>query len=64
MKKLIGAFALFFLAGCQTSPISPEDADPVPTSRLYALQEGGEAKSDCHPRQWVVRIWLQCSVVR
>lgn len=44
MKKLIGAFALLFVAGCQTSPISPENADPVPASRLYGLQEGGEAK--------------------
>lgn len=44
MKRLVGAFALVLLAGCQTSPISPENAEQVPASRLYGLQEGGEAK--------------------
>ncbi|MFU4249343.1 hypothetical protein [Pseudomonas aeruginosa] len=44
MNKLIGLMPLFILAGCQTSPISPDKADPVPVARLYALQAGGASK--------------------
>lgn len=44
MKSLIGVLPMLILVGCQTSPISLDNADPVPASRLYALQAGGASK--------------------
>lgn len=41
MRILIGALAVALLAGCSTSPISADRADPVPSSRLHAF--GGKA---------------------
>lgn len=38
MRLLIGALAVAVLAGCATSPIPAEQADPVPRSRLFAFQ--------------------------
>lgn len=38
MRMLIAGLALAMLAGCATSPITAEQADPVPRSRLFAFQ--------------------------
>ena len=38
MKLFVGAIILGLLAGCATSPVPAEKADPVPSSRLYAYQ--------------------------
>lgn len=43
MRILIGAVGLALLAGCATSPISADKADPVPSSRLFAF--GGQAEA-------------------
>lgn len=40
MLGLIGGL----LSGCSTSPISASDADPVPSSRLYAFTSKGESQ--------------------
>jgi hypothetical protein len=45
MRILIGALAVALLAGCSTSPIPAEQADKVPSSRLYAFQEPLTGKS-------------------
>ncbi|MCP6695850.1 hypothetical protein [Pseudomonas donghuensis] len=37
MRILIGAVALVLLAGCSTSPVSPEQATPVPADRLASF---------------------------
>ena len=39
MKLIVGAFALAMLAGCATSPLPSDKADPVPSSRLFARQK-------------------------
>ncbi|NNJ15576.1 DUF2846 domain-containing protein [Pseudomonas putida CSV86] len=38
MRILIAGLALMAVAGCATSPIPAEQADPVPSSRLFAFQ--------------------------
>lgn len=38
MKLLVGAVAFALLAGCATSPVLSGEADPVPSSRLFAFQ--------------------------
>lgn len=44
MRSVLGAMIVAMLAGCSTSPISPELADPVPASRLHAFSEKKESK--------------------
>lgn len=39
MRIWLGVIVLAVLSGCATSPISAEQASPVPSSRLYANQE-------------------------
>lgn len=39
MKLIVGALAAAVLAGCATSPIPSDKADPVPASRLFANQK-------------------------
>ena len=39
MKLIVGALAVALLAGCATSPIPSDKADPVPASRLFANQK-------------------------
>ncbi|WP_080693444.1 hypothetical protein [Pseudomonas chlororaphis] len=39
MRILIAAVAVALLAGCATSPIPSEQADPVPGSRLFSYQK-------------------------
>ena len=41
MRFLIGTLAFVMLAGCGSSPVSSDRADPVPAKRLYAF--GGPA---------------------
>ena len=43
MRILIGTVLLALLAGCATTPISPDKADPVPTERLYSYQGEGDS---------------------
>lgn len=43
MKLILGALALALLGGCATSPIPSGEADPVPSSRLFAYQKRGSA---------------------
>ena len=38
MRALIYMLASTLLAGCATSPVPAEKADPVPSARLYAYQ--------------------------
>lgn len=38
MRILIGVLAVAVLAGCATSPVPAEQADPVPRARLFAFQ--------------------------
>ncbi|WP_082224382.1 hypothetical protein [Pseudomonas trivialis] len=44
MKLIMGVLAVAFLAGCATSPVPSGQADPVPSSRLFAHQK--QAGSD------------------
>jgi hypothetical protein len=44
MRILVGALAVSLLAGCATSPISADKADPVPQSRLYAFGNKADAQ--------------------
>ncbi|MFC6299563.1 hypothetical protein GNF76_22840 [Pseudomonas sp. CCM 7893] len=44
MRVLIGALLLGVIGGCSTSPISAENADPVPAPRLYAFTEKSAAQ--------------------
>ena len=44
MRFFVGAFVLLAVAGCSSSPISAEKADPVPGSRLYAFTAKSEAQ--------------------
>jgi hypothetical protein len=43
MRLLIGALAVALLAGCATSPVPADKADPVPSNRLFAF--GGKSES-------------------
>lgn len=38
MRFFVGAVAVALLAGCATSPVPSSEADPVPSSRLFAFQ--------------------------
>lgn len=44
MRFFVGAVAVALLAGCATSPVPSSEADPVPSSRLFAYQ--GQASGD------------------
>ncbi|MDB5995273.1 MAG: hypothetical protein JWP42_2409 [Pseudomonas sp.] len=44
MRILIGLVAVMLLAGCATSPISADHADPVPKSRIYAFDNKADAQ--------------------
>ncbi|KQB53793.1 hypothetical protein AQS70_09280 [Pseudomonas endophytica] len=44
MRILIAAVTVAMLAGCATSPISADKADPVPKDRFYAF--GGASDSE------------------
>jgi hypothetical protein len=44
MKLIVGALAVALLAGCATSPVPADKADPVPASRLYAFSGKSEAQ--------------------
>ncbi|WP_338578960.1 hypothetical protein [Pseudomonas sp. ML2-2023-6] len=44
MRVLIGAFAFVILAGCGSSPVSSDRADPVPAKRLYAYEGQSDAQ--------------------
>ncbi|WP_071554131.1 hypothetical protein [Pseudomonas frederiksbergensis] len=39
MRFIVGALAVALLAGCATSPVPSNEADPVPTSRLFSYQK-------------------------
>lgn len=39
MKFIVVALGAMLLAGCATSPVPSENADPVPSSRLFAYQK-------------------------
>lgn len=41
MKLFVGALAVALLAGCSTSPVPSDQADPVPSSRLFGYQKQG-----------------------
>ena len=41
MKLFVGALAVALLAGCATSPVPSDKADPVPNSRLFSNQKPG-----------------------
>lgn len=38
MRTVVSAIAVALLAGCATSPVPSGEADPVPSSRLFAFQ--------------------------
>lgn len=40
----ISALSFFMLAGCTTSPVSADKADPVPSNRIYALSGKSDAQ--------------------
>ena len=44
MKLFVGALAVAVLAGCVTSPVPADKADPVPTGRLFAFTEKSDAQ--------------------
>ena len=44
MRIFIGFFAFAVLAGCGSSPVSADRADPVPTTRLFAFGDKAEAQ--------------------
>lgn len=52
MRILIGALALIVLAGCSTTPMSAQDAAPVPSDELYAFQS---KTADANSRITVIR---------
>jgi len=41
MKLIVGALVVALLAGCATSPVPSDKADPVPNSRLFSNQKPG-----------------------
>ncbi|MCE0464911.1 DUF2846 domain-containing protein [Pseudomonas uvaldensis] len=45
MKAVILVIAGSLLAGCATSPVPSSEADPVPSSRLFALQAPAQGDS-------------------
>ena len=44
MRFLIGIFVFVLVAGCGSSPVSSDRADPVPTQRLFAFSDKAEAQ--------------------
>ncbi|MCV4343232.1 hypothetical protein [Pseudomonas capsici] len=44
MRPVFFALVASLIAGCSTSPISPERADPVPGSRIHAFIGKGDAQ--------------------
>jgi len=44
MRVLLGALALLSLAGCWTSPITAEKADPIPAQRQYWVSSPSPSK--------------------
>ncbi|WP_426160141.1 hypothetical protein [Pseudomonas sp. TSRC2-2] len=44
MRLLIGALAVALLAGCATSPVPADKADPVPSNRLFAFSGKSESQ--------------------
>lgn len=44
MRFLIGIFVFVLVAGCGSSPVSADRADPVPTTRLFAFGDKAEAQ--------------------
>ncbi|WP_460156294.1 hypothetical protein [Pseudomonas sp. S2_H10] len=44
MKLFVGALAVAVLAGCVTSPVPADKADPVPKGRLFAFSEKSDAQ--------------------
>jgi hypothetical protein len=45
MRFFVGAVAVALLAGCATSPIPSSEAEPVPSSRLFAFQSQAQGDS-------------------
>lgn len=45
MRLFVGAVAIALLAGCATSPVPSGEADPVPSSRLFAFQSPAQGES-------------------
>lgn len=45
MRLFVGAVAVALLAGCATSPVPSGEADPVPSSRLFAFQSPAQGES-------------------
>ncbi len=45
MRLFVGAVAVALLAGCATSPVPSSEADPVPSSRLFAFQSPTQGDS-------------------
>jgi len=43
MKLIVGALAVALLAGCATSPVPADKADPVPRNRLFAFSGKSES---------------------
>ena len=44
MKLFVGLAVVMALAGCSTSPVTVNNADPVPASRLHAFSGKSDAK--------------------
>lgn len=44
MKLIVGALAIALLAGCSTSPVPADKADPVPSNRLFAFSGKSESQ--------------------
>jgi len=44
MKLIVGAMAVALLAGCATSPVPADKADPVPRNRLFAFSGKSESQ--------------------
>jgi hypothetical protein len=45
MRLFVGAVAVALLAGCATTPVPSGEADPVPSSRLFAFQSPAQGES-------------------
>lgn len=45
MRLFVGAVVIALLAGCATSPVPSGEADPVPSSRLFAFQSPAQGES-------------------
>lgn len=46
MRKILTAMVLIALAGCSTHQVSEKDATPVPTNRIYAMQDAKPGDSE------------------